>query len=73
MGHSVGKAAENAVNRSAPKKAKEERSVEEVIKDIRNNLAAKLAVTPEDVRALLAEYDKVVTGTGAYRPVFPVE
>lgn len=56
MGHSVSKAAENAVNRSN-KKDKAERTTEQIIKDIRNNLAAKLAVTPGDVAVLLAEYD----------------
>jgi len=57
MGHNVGKAADNAVQRSAVKKASE-RTSDQILLDIRRNLDAKLAVTPDDVRFLLAEYDR---------------
>lgn len=59
MGHSVGKAAENAVQRGAYKK-EVERTPEQILKDIRRNLDARLAVTPDDVRFLLAQYDKLL-------------
>ena len=35
------------------------RTTENVISDIRKNLTAHLAVPPDDVRTLLAEYDKL--------------
>lgn len=59
MGHNVGKAADNAVQKSAVKKAVE-RTPEQILKDIRNHLDAKLAVTPDDVRFLLAQYDAAI-------------
>lgn len=37
-----------------------DRTPEQILKDIRNNVAAKLFVTPNDVRFLLGEYDKLV-------------
>ena len=56
MGHNVGDAAARSVKKSEKSKLLE-RTPEEIIKDIRINLAAKLAVTPDDVRFLLAKYD----------------
>lgn len=58
MGHSVGKAADNAVQRSK-KEEKVERSTEKIIASMRNLLASRQAVVPDDVRLLLAEYDKL--------------
>lgn len=52
------RAALNAVNRGQAKE-KVERSTEKIISDIRVHLDAKLAVTPNDVRVLLAEYDRL--------------
>jgi uncharacterized protein Yka (UPF0111/DUF47 family) len=51
-------AAQKAVERGQ-QKAKVERTTEQIIRDIRNHLDSSLAVTPNDVRALLAEYDKM--------------
>lgn len=59
MGRSVGDAAAQAVARSK-KKEVVDRTPEQIIRDIRNNLSAKLAVTPDDVRFLLAQYDLAV-------------
>ena len=56
MGHSVGTAADNAVKKSNKQK-QEERTPEQIFKDIRSNLDSKLAVTPDDVRFLLEQYD----------------
>jgi hypothetical protein len=53
-------AARKAVERGQAKEVKE-RSTEKIISDIRVHLDAKLAVTPNDVRVLLAEYDKLST------------
>lgn len=58
MGRSVGDMAANAVARGSKKKP-EDRTPEQILKDIRTNLAAKLAVTPDDQRFLLAKYDEV--------------
>lgn len=58
MGHNVGDAAARSVKKSE-KTRLTERSPEQIIKDIRNNLAAKLAVTPGDVGFLLAQYDQL--------------
>lgn len=57
MGHSVGKAAENAVKKSEKKSS--ERNPLEIIADIRKNLASGLGVTPDDQRFLLQKYDDV--------------
>lgn len=51
--------AEKAVAKSN-QKPKEERTDEEILCDIRKNLAARLAVTSDDVRWLLAQFDQVV-------------
>jgi hypothetical protein len=51
-------AAQKAVERGQSKE-KAVRSTEKIISDIRNHLDARLAVTPDDVRILLAEYDKL--------------
>lgn len=56
MGHNVGKAADNAVKRSQQQKLAT-RTPEEVLADIRRNLASNLAVTPSDQRFLLEQYD----------------
>jgi hypothetical protein len=56
MGHNVGKAAENAVNKSNKQKLAD-RTPEQIISGIRNNLNSKLAVTGDDTRFLLAQYD----------------
>jgi hypothetical protein len=53
-------AARKAVERGQAK-TKVTRSTEKIISDIRNHLDAQLAVTPDDVRVLLAEYDKLST------------
>lgn len=61
MGHNVGAKAESAVEKS--KKVKpSERTPEQILADIRRNLSSGLAVTPQDQRWLLVEYDK---NTGA--------
>lgn len=54
------RAALNAVNRGQAKD-KVERTPEKIISDIRNHLDSKLAVTPDDVRFLLGEYDRLNT------------
>lgn len=59
MGHAVSEAAARSVRKSQAVK-KEERSEEQILKDIRSSLAAKLAVTPDDVRFLLGLYDKLI-------------
>ena len=56
MSHSVSETAARAVKNSQ-KKAAETRTPEQVIGDIRKNLAAKLFITPDDQRFLLAQYD----------------
>ena len=52
-------AARKAVEKSE-KKGKVERTSDQIISDIRKNLSAHLAVTPEDQRFLLAQYDEVL-------------
>ena len=59
MAHSVSEAAARAVKNSQ-KKTVETRTPEQVISDIRKNLAAKLFVTPDDQRFLLDQYDDVI-------------
>ena len=51
-------AAMKAVAKSESSK-KAERTPEQRLKDIRLNLAARLAVTPEDQRWLLEQYDSI--------------
>lgn len=51
MGHSVSKAADNAVKKST-KPAAGERTPEQVLSDIRKNISAGLAITPDDQRFL---------------------
>ena len=41
------------------KETQEERSVEQIIKDIRKNVAGHLAITFDDTVVLLNEYDKL--------------
>jgi hypothetical protein len=59
MGHSVGDAAKRSTERGE-KKSTAVRTEEQVIADIRRNLDAKLAVTPDDQRVLLAAYDRAL-------------
>jgi len=56
-------AARKAVEKSQSK-GKVERTPEEVIEQIRRNFAANLAVTPDDQKFLLAQYD-TATGSAA--------
>ena len=56
MGRSVSEAAAQAVRKSEKSKTVE-RTPEQVLADIRRNLAARLAVTPLDTAFLLAQYD----------------
>ena len=58
MGRSVSEAAARAVKNSE-RKIEETRTPEQVIKAIRGNLAARLAVTPSQTAFLLASYDEV--------------
>ena len=60
MGHTVGDQANRAVKKGERKQVLETRSPDEIIKAIRGNLAAHLAVTPNDVQFLLAQYDAAV-------------
>lgn len=64
MGHNVGTAAANAVKRSERVKSSE-RANEQILKDIRGNIAAKLFVTPTDQKWLLEQYDAAATMIGA--------
>ena len=59
MAHSVGEQAARAVKNSE-KKTVETRTPEQILKVIRGNLAANLAVTPGDQRFLLARYEAAV-------------
>jgi len=54
----VGDAADRAVKRSEKKKPSD-RTVSEIFKDIRGNIAAHLAVTFSDTRWLLDQYDQI--------------
>ena len=56
MGHSVGDAAKRSTAKGDAVK-KSERTSEQIMKDLRHNLASNLAVTPDDRRFLLAQYD----------------
>ena len=56
MGHSVGDAAKRSTAKGDAVK-KSERTSEQIMKDLRHNLASNLAVTPDDQRFLLAQYD----------------
>ena len=64
MGHAVSEAAARSVRKSQAVK-KEERSEEQILKDIRSSLAAKLAVTPDDTQFLLGLYDKLIADASA--------
>ena len=57
MAHSVAEQAARSVKKSEKMKLLE-RTPEQIIKDIRMNLNAKLAVTPDDVRFLLKRFDE---------------
>jgi len=57
MGKNVGEVAAQAVKKSEKVKASE-RTGDQILLDIRRNIAAHLAVTPDDVRFLLSQYDK---------------
>ena len=59
MGHSVSKAADNAVEKSKKVKAADRTDLQ-ILADIRRNFSANLAVTPEDQKWLLAQYDALV-------------
>ena len=58
MGHSVGDAAKRSTAKGDAAKTVN-RTVEQIIADIRRNLAARFAVTPDDQRVLFAEYLRV--------------
>lgn len=60
MSHSVSEAAARAVKNSQ-KKVAETRTGAEILKGIRGNLAAHLAVTPSDTAFLLARYDEAIS------------
>ena len=60
MAHSVGEQAARAVKNSERKTVLETRSAEDIIKGIRGNLKAHLAVTPSDTAFLLAQYDEAI-------------
>jgi hypothetical protein len=68
MGHSVGDAAARSVRKSEKVKP-EDRTPEQILKGIRSNLAARLAVTPDDQRFLLLQYDTTVTSLQAANEV----
>ena len=59
MGHSVSKAANNAVEKSKKVKAADRTDLQ-IIADMRRNFAAGLAVTADDQKWLLAQYDALV-------------
>jgi len=59
MGRSVSEAAAVAVKKGQTK-PKAERTEEQRLRDLRNNLDAKLAVPPDDVRLLLQKYDELL-------------
>ena len=67
MGHNVGDAAARSVKKSEKSKLLE-RTPEQIIKDIRINLNAKLAVTPDDVRFLLKRFDETYATLQAAAP-----
>ena len=58
MGHSVSKAANNAVEKSKKVKAADRTDLQ-IIADMRRNFAAGLAVTADDQKWLLGEYERV--------------
>lgn len=72
MGHNVGDAAARSVEKSKEKKAHQERTPAQVIKDIRNHLDAKLAIVPDDVRVLLNEYDKMSVSEKSQSELEPI-
>jgi chromosome segregation ATPase len=57
MAHSVSEAAARAVKNSERKKVEETRTPEQIIKTMRSNLAAHLAITPSDLAVLLGQHD----------------
>jgi hypothetical protein len=57
MSHSVGEQANRAVKKSEKKAAVSLRTPEERLAAIRGSVAAKLYVTPDDIRFLLDLYD----------------
>lgn len=59
MGHNVGNQAERSVQKSK-KVALKDRTPEQILKEIRSNLASRNAVTPDDQRFLLAAYDTAI-------------
>lgn len=56
MGHSVSKAADNAVKKSEKTKTADRTPVQ-IVDDVRKNLSAGLAVTPDDQKFLLQKLD----------------
>jgi len=67
MAHSVAEQAARSVKKSEKSKLLE-RTPEQIIKDIRINLNAKLAVTPDDVRFLLKRFDETYATLQAAAP-----
>jgi hypothetical protein len=61
MGKNVGAVAAQAVQKSEKVKTAE-RTGDQILADVRRNLGARLAVTPDDVRFLLAQYDGLRLG-----------
>jgi hypothetical protein len=59
MGHNVGKAADNAVEKSKKKEAVKNRTEGEIVRDIELNLNAGLSVVPLDIRLLLNRYKEL--------------
>jgi len=59
MGHNVGVAADRAVKNSERVKPVSQRTPEERLANIRNLLAAGLAVPPVEQKFLLAQYDSI--------------
>jgi hypothetical protein len=68
MSHSVSETAARAVANSQRKVA-ETRTPEQILKGIRGNLAAHLAVTPNDVAFLLARYDEASAALVLHREI----
>jgi hypothetical protein len=58
LGHSVSDAAARSVKKSEITRLAE-RTPEQILADIRNNLASRLTVVPDDIRFLLKKYDDV--------------
>lgn len=60
MGHQLGKQAANAVEKGQKKAAKAEKTPEQIIREVRLNLASGLFVPQDRFHVVLAEYDKMV-------------